>query len=705
MCVKSARTTMAAIGVVALQALGTCYAWDTHTLTSEGQIWSEIVPGREGRIVLGASNQVLFAGISHFSTGGDYGSLVYALIEYGHVIDHALPTNHPLVLDQYPYQGGLPVCLDLAADTNGNEAITYSFHEGGQIGVRCATKYGTNAWALGDVVPPVSLTPYSDSMWIDSAMVDGRAAVAHLTSVDRFLHWSVHTSDTSWATELVATNAQGPVMVAVSPQGIPTISFMSASNYCWAYRLGGSWTSEIVSSGIVSVAALAFDRNGAVSTAYRPAGASNLSYATRGTFGGWSGEEIATATSSKAGYVDLDFNHENAPCLAYADDYNAYFAQRVGPTQWSEYLVAASTCGSGGSPPCFYSWIYMGWEPDLLYVADGTPIILHNGRSGNYKVSSEGFVYYTSWARMRETPWDWVYHDDDDGLDDRTTIWIADAGTYALWQTEVVDSDDVSIRMLTSTEFGNIGGQMWVRWWDGSQEHWVRGFPEGEVILEPGDLNGLPVIGSVTVTQWKCDIAASVTQPGANYYAIQVKVGSTLPLGQVVFDEDWLLRDAAGTAQGTTNDVGQAMSEIAEFVGHDWSVTVHADTDGDGIPDYWEEARGLSPTNAADALLDSDGDNVLNRDEYVANTLPKDSGSFLAVDEFPAGNPCVVTFFGFANRLYTLESCCGGAEGGPGSGWEASSTYLRIRGSNDTQSATTTPSATSEFFRVRVNLP
>ena len=685
----------------------TASGWDTNPLAYQGTIWSEFVPDREGRILRGSSNDVLFAGISHYTTGGSYESPVFALVQYGQFVEQVMPTNYPFTLDQYLYQRGLPVVVDLAADTNGNQAVTYTIHEDGQVAIRCATQLGTNVWAVDQIVSPFSFTPYEDSVWMDSAMVEGHASVAHLTSVDGRLYWTVHVSETNWTTELVATNAQGPIAVAVSPQGILTVSFVSDDQYRWAYRLGGSWFSETVGSGRVSCAALAFDRNGAISTVYRPESSSNLLYAVRGTFGGWNSVEIGTPAGSTTSYVDLEFDNDNTPALAYSDAYNTYFAQRVGIAQWSECLGAASSCGGLGSPPCSYSWQYMGREPDLLFLADGTPIILHHGYSGNRTVSSRNYIYYTSWARMRETPWDWVYHDDADGMDDRTTVWVAGSGTYALNQTEVLDSDEVAIRVLTSKNFQNIGGQMWVHWWNGTKEHWVRGFPEQDVVLEPGALNGLPLTGAVTIVQWKCDIGAELTGPGLNYYAIQIKVGSTLPLGEEVFDEDWLLREVTGTEQALTNNIGQAVSEEAEFSGHDWSVTVYADLDGDKIPDLWEETYGLSSTNSSDALLDSDGDGIPNIDEYVANTIPTNEQSYFAVDEFSAGEPLVVTFFGFSSRLYTLESGEGNPEAGGSiaSLWQTSPTYVRVRGSNDMQSATDTPSGTSEFFRIRVSLP
>jgi hypothetical protein len=50
------------------------------------------------------------------------------------------------------------------------------------------------------------------------------------------------------------------------------------------------------------------------------------------------------------------------------------------------------------------------------------------------------------------------------------------------------------------------------------------------------------------------------------------------------------------------------------------------DADGDGIPDEWEKANGLSSSDPADASLDSDGDGFTNLEEYLAKpkTNPQD---------------------------------------------------------------------------------
>ncbi|HMP72100.1 MAG TPA: hypothetical protein PKE55_02450 [Kiritimatiellia bacterium] len=52
------------------------------------------------------------------------------------------------------------------------------------------------------------------------------------------------------------------------------------------------------------------------------------------------------------------------------------------------------------------------------------------------------------------------------------------------------------------------------------------------------------------------------------------------------------------------------------------------DTDGDGIPDWWEIKHGLNPMDPSDALMDSDGDGFSNLEEFLAGTDPNDPDDF-----------------------------------------------------------------------------
>jgi len=65
------------------------------------------------------------------------------------------------------------------------------------------------------------------------------------------------------------------------------------------------------------------------------------------------------------------------------------------------------------------------------------------------------------------------------------------------------------------------------------------------------------------------------------------------------------------------------------------------DVDLDKMGDAWESANGLDPTDPTDALHDSDGDWLLNREEHDLNSDPQNgqSPTWLCVDAANAGDP------------------------------------------------------------------
>lgn len=53
------------------------------------------------------------------------------------------------------------------------------------------------------------------------------------------------------------------------------------------------------------------------------------------------------------------------------------------------------------------------------------------------------------------------------------------------------------------------------------------------------------------------------------------------------------------------------------------------DTDNDGMPDVWEIEQGFNPEDPADAVLDADQDGWTNREEFLADSNPKDRSDHL----------------------------------------------------------------------------
>ena len=88
-----------------------------------------------------------------------------------------------------------------------------------------------------------------------------------------------------------------------------------------------------------------------------------------------------------------------------------------------------------------------------------------------------------------------------------------------------------------------------------------------------------------------------------------------------------------------------------------FAVNLWVDTDGDGMPDGWEQTHGLASDNPADASADPDQDGLSNLAEYLAGTDPRDGHSYLwissiGVAEQPAG--IELRWGSVPNRLYTV---------------------------------------------------
>lgn len=96
-------------------------------------------------------------------------------------------------------------------------------------------------------------------------------------------------------------------------------------------------------------------------------------------------------------------------------------------------------------------------------------------------------------------------------------------------------------------------------------------------------------------------------------------------------------------------------------------LTLGVDSDGDGIPDAWEQSQlyagGVMPDeNGWDLSLvtrdgDFDGDGISNWHEYIAGTFATDPTDYLAlrITETTAAH-ARLRFFGIYNKVYSLET-------------------------------------------------
>ncbi|HEY5621036.1 MAG TPA: hypothetical protein VIR77_00405, partial [Pontiella sp.] len=127
------------------------------------------------------------------------------------------------------------------------------------------------------------------------------------------------------------------------------------------------------------------------------------------------------------------------------------------------------------------------------------------------------------------------------------------------------------------------------------------------------------------------------------------------------------------------------------------------DSDGDGIPAYWEE-RYFGGSTSADPSVDSDSDGSDNLSEYTAFTIPTDSNSvFTFTAEFRPTNGVVAVeaeFNSLRTRDYALEQTGNLTNS---AAWTNVSGFARGVGGN--MEIASTNETDAGMFRIEVKLP
>ena len=106
-------------------------------------------------------------------------------------------------------------------------------------------------------------------------------------------------------------------------------------------------------------------------------------------------------------------------------------------------------------------------------------------------------------------------------------------------------------------------------------------------------------------------------------------VTDTVTVNQRENDSQWVrlgvYRMSNLTGRVTLSDDGNGYV-VADAVRFRPLTTDTADSDSDGMPDWYETRYGLDPNDPADAGLDPDGDGLTNVEEYVAGNAPTAGG-------------------------------------------------------------------------------
>jgi len=114
---------------------------------------------------------------------------------------------------------------------------------------------------------------------------------------------------------------------------------------------------------------------------------------------------------------------------------------------------------------------------------------------------------------------------------------------------------------------------------------------------------------------------------------------------------------ASGSSLTTTDGYARFTVHYASATNLQLAGLVMVDTDGDGLPDWWEDQVGLNKTNAADATLDLDGDGASNVDEFRAGTLPNNVNSvFRIVALQPEADNLRITWTTVGGKSYRIQT-------------------------------------------------
>jgi hypothetical protein len=130
----------------------------------------------------------------------------------------------------------------------------------------------------------------------------------------------------------------------------------------------------------------------------------------------------------------------------------------------------------------------------------------------------------------------------------------------------------------------------------------------------------IPMGTEKEVRAYKPFPAAPITQHTAEeaYELVLAYAGASLPRRDAV---DLRVLESVRTGKPTFKaGIIDSPADVGGWP--EYRGTPDVDTDGDGMPDWWEKKYGLDPNDPSDAAQDRDGDGYTNLEEYLNGTDP-----------------------------------------------------------------------------------
>ncbi len=217
---------------------------------------------------------------------------------------------------------------------------------------------------------------------------------------------------------------------------------------------------------------------------------------------------------------------------------------------------------------------------------------------------------------------------------------IVNSATYTSVWTEFVIKTTPDIMFTNDATALKVDNNGYVNAWNGSTWLVLTNYLNGAVTNEQ------PV--AVPVTQWAqfvvyCDYVSQQWAIWASTNALNTngllrQIGKNIPFAA-----------NTGYYRGFRLVNTQSVDGYLDNVSITLTKPNDLDSDGDNVPDVYEEANGLTELN--NDTLDSDNDGMTDLQEYIAGTDPKDANSFLrilSVDLPSAGSTDVKLIFNTA---------------------------------------------------------